>query len=160
MWLCARGRSILGPAPHVAGKLDALASYDFGLLHSGTTKGRVRADEMSRLRRLLLFTSLDCPQVTGFVRTQLARSLRLWEQMQTLPAGNTSMQETPQAPTFSEEGVRPVTPCQNCKIASVTAVVLAHDFVYLRCASCARVTVIEERRSAVRPGFEGQIFPW
>ena len=63
-------------------------------------------------------------------------------------------------PSPSDQGGRPVTPCPNCQTASVTAVILARNFVYLRCAACAHVTVIEERRTAVRPEYQGKVFRW
>jgi len=59
-------------------------------------------------------------------------------------------------PSPSDQSGRPVTPCPNCKTATVTAVILARNFVYLRCATCAHVF----RRTVVRPEYQGRVFSW
>ena len=61
-------------------------------------------------------------------------------------------------PNTSDQSGRPVTPCPNCQRADITAVVLARNFVYLRCCTCAFVFVMEDRRRVVRPELKGQIF--
>ena len=60
--------------------------------------------------------------------------------------------------SHTDQGRRPVTPCPNCKRADVTAVVLASNFVYLRCSACAFLFVIEDRRTVVRPEYQGRVF--
>ena len=59
-----------------------------------------------------------------------------------------------------DQSDRPVTPCRLCQAASVEAVALKSNFVYLGCRACAFLFVIEDRRSAVRPEYQGQIFSY
>jgi hypothetical protein len=61
-------------------------------------------------------------------------------------------------PSPSAQGGRPVTPCPKCRTADVTAVGLTSNFVYLRCRACAFLSVIEDRRSDVRPQDPSWIF--
>jgi uncharacterized Zn finger protein len=58
----------------------------------------------------------------------------------------------------SDQGGRPVTPCQSCHKPSVNAVVLAGAFVYLRCTACGFVYAIEDRRSQVRGDHKRRMF--
>jgi transcription elongation factor Elf1 len=60
-------------------------------------------------------------------------------------------------PGPSDLGGRPVTTCPRCQTASVKAVSVASNFVYLRCSACAFLFAIEDRRSGVRPD-KGRIF--
>jgi hypothetical protein len=60
----------------------------------------------------------------------------------------------------SDQGNRPVTPCQSCQKASMTAVVLAGAFVYLRCTACGFVFAVQDRRSFVRPDHQRRMFSW
>ena len=60
----------------------------------------------------------------------------------------------------SDQGGRPVTPCQSCHKPDVTAVVLAGAFVYLRCTACGFVFALEDRRRLVRPDHQRRIFSW
>ena len=53
-------------------------------------------------------------------------------------------------PGPSDLGGRPVTTCPRCQTASVKAVSVASNFVYLRCSACAFLFAIEDRRSGVR----------
>ena len=58
----------------------------------------------------------------------------------------------------SDLGDRPVTPCPNCKRADLKVVTIAGSLVCLRCRACEFLFVLEDRRSAVRPESQGQIF--
>jgi hypothetical protein len=61
-------------------------------------------------------------------------------------------------PSPSDQRDRPVTRCRLCQAASVEAVALASNFVYLGCRACAFLFVIEDRRTVVRPEYQGRIF--
>jgi hypothetical protein len=55
---------------------------------------------------------------------------------------------------------RAATPCQNCQSSGVAGVVLAGEFVYLRCTTCGWVWTIPDRRASVRSEDARKVFRW
>jgi predicted nucleic acid-binding Zn ribbon protein len=58
----------------------------------------------------------------------------------------------------NDPGDRPVTTCPKCRAAYLKALLVASNFVFLRCGACTFLFVIEDRRGCVRTKHQGWIF--